>query len=129
MVNHSSFFARDAIPLLSSFIAPEAGLLTQLLVLLCEHVPLQGHILLLVLERRCVLRFLLFGQRFDCRTSLRELRLPRQLLRAERLRARVADLAGVQGFTLFREIHIAVLTDLAAIRLDHFNRNILCHNS
>ena len=54
MVNNSSFFARDAIPLLSSFIASgfnpdigslvpsrKLGFLRQLRVLLSEHVPLQ----------------------------------------------------------------------------------------
>ena len=103
--------------------------LAQARVLLCEHISAQTSVLALVLERSSIGGLLLNRQRIDSRNRLTEFLLTSQFLFAERFGARIADFTRVQGITFLCEINIGVFADLAAIRLDHFNRNILCHNS
>ena len=124
----SSFIARDAIPLFSSFIAsglnPDIGarqrrewrLCAQLLVLLRDDIPAQALVLALSLELGFVSSLLRSVRQSRIRIAYRlfELGLTLHLSLRERFGSRVANLRGVLGVSALCEDDFRVLSPRCA---------------
>ena len=124
----SSFIARDAIPLFSSFIAsglnPDIGarqrrewrLCAKFLILFRDDIPAQALVLALSLELGFVSSLLRSVRQSRIRIAYRlfELGLTLHFRLRERFGSRVANLRGVLGVATLGEDDFRVLTNLAS---------------